>query len=78
MDIYPNMTVKEPEFEDANGIQKWNRFKEDFLQNENYYRNHFSLPDHTIEFLEDIFDIALREKCPNTDLFLFRIFLYSD
>ena len=51
------MTIKEPEFEDANALHRWNRFKEDFLQKENYYRNHFSLPDDAIEFFEGIFEI---------------------
>ena len=53
------MTVKEPEFEDRNAIHRWNRFKEDFLQIENYYRNHFSFPDDRIEFFDDIFEIDM-------------------
>ena len=28
--------------------------------------------------ISDIYDEALREKCPNTEFFLLRIFLYSD
>ena len=50
------MVVKEPEFEDANAIHRWNRVKEDFFCKKNYYRNHFSLPDDTIEFFEDMFE----------------------
>ena len=37
MNIYPNMTVKESQFEEATTIYIWNRFKEDFLQNENFF-----------------------------------------
>ena len=37
MDIYPNMMVKESQFEEATTIYIWNRFKEDFLQNENFF-----------------------------------------
>ena len=59
MDILPSMVVNKPQFENSSAIHRWNMFKEDFLQKENYYRNHFNLPDDTIEFFEDMFEIDM-------------------
>ena len=55
---YPDMEVKEPKCEDANAIHCWNRFR-DLLGKENYYKNHFSLPEEHCEFFEDLFDIEM-------------------
>ena len=56
---YPNMNVFEPECDDPNAIHAWNRFKTDLLGKDNYYLNHFSLPEEHRGFFEDIFDINL-------------------
>ena len=41
-----------------NAIHAWNRFRTS-LGKENWYRNHFSLPDEQREFFGDLFDIDL-------------------
>jgi len=56
---YPDMDVLEPECDDPNAIHAWNRFKHRILTKENYYRNHFTLPDDTIELFEDLFNIQV-------------------
>ena len=48
MDIYPNTVLKKPEFEDANAIHRWNKFKEDF--------------SGLCKLLER-FSLPIREKC---------------
>ena len=56
---YPEMEVLEPECDDANAIHAWNRFKRRILTKKNYYRNHFTLPDETVEFFEDLLNVQL-------------------
>ena len=56
---YPEMEVKEPRCENANNIHCWNRFKRDLLGKENYYKNHFSLPEEHREFFEDLLNIEM-------------------
>ena len=58
-DKYPLMIVKEPECDDPNAVHCWNRFKTDILTKQNYYRNHFSLPEEVQELFEDMFDIDM-------------------
>ena len=58
-DKYPNMIVKEPECDDPNAVHCWNRFKTDILTKQNYYRNHFSLPEDVQELFEDMFDVDM-------------------
>ena len=58
-DKYPNMIVKEPECDDPNAVHCWNRFKTDILTKQNYYRNHFSLPEEVQELFEDMFDVDM-------------------
>ena len=53
------MIVKEPECDDPNAVHCWNRFKTDILTKQNYYRNHFSLPEEVQELFEDMFDIDM-------------------
>ena len=53
------MEVLEPECDDANAIHAWNWFKRRILTKENYYRNHFTLPDDTVELFEDFFNIQI-------------------
>ena len=38
------------------------RFKRDILGKENYYKNHFSLPEEHREFFEDFFDIEMSSE----------------
>ena len=56
---YPNMIVKEPLCNDANSIHAWSRFKQDILEKENYYLNHFSLPEESRELFEGMFGIEI-------------------
>ena len=57
---YPLMEVKEPQIEDANAIHRWNRFKEDYLQKDDYFRNHFTLLNgDAIEQFEKVFGIDM-------------------
>ena len=56
---YPNMLVLEPECGDANAVHCWNRFKQGVLTKENYFRNHFNVPEDARELFEDMFDIPL-------------------
>ena len=46
--------------EDPNAVHSWCSFKRDILGKENYYKNHFSLPEQHREFFEDFFDIEIR------------------
>ena len=56
---YPNMIVKEPVCNDANSIHAWSRFKQDILKKQNYYLNHFSLPEESRELFEGMFGIEI-------------------
>ena len=56
---YPNMIVKEPVCNDANSIHAWSRFKQDILEKQNYYLNHFSLPEESRELFEGMFGIEI-------------------
>lgn len=40
----------------ANGIHAWNKLRTSFGK-ENWYRNHFILPDQMYEFFENLFNI---------------------
>ena len=44
----------------------------------NFQRKSYVPESLTLKEKRTLSDITLREKCPNTELFLVRIFLYSD
>ena len=52
---YPNMVIIETECDDANAIDCWNRFRNEHLTRDNYFRNHFSIPEDLLDLFEGLF-----------------------
>ena len=55
---YPDMIIKRPEYDAANAVICWVRFKQ-YIGRENYHRNHFSLDEDSRDVFEDTFDIQM-------------------
>ena len=52
---YPNMVIIETDCDDANAIDCWNRFRNEHLTRDNYFRNHFSIPEDLLDLFEGLF-----------------------
>ena len=45
--------------DDPNAINRWNRFKRDAIENQNYYKNYFSLMEEKQALLETALDVTI-------------------
>ena len=55
---YPNMQVLEY-CEDPNAVHRWAKFKEEVIEKQHYYKNHFTLTEDARELLETALDVSL-------------------
>ena len=52
---YPNMRLLKPEYDDVNALHYWNRFQQEKLTQQDYFGNHFNVPEDMIELYEGLF-----------------------
>ena len=55
LERYPNMVIIEPECDNANAILYWNRFRDEHLTRDHYFRDHFSVPKDLFDLFEGLF-----------------------